>query len=67
VQELRIEENGLRSMSNLHPLWHLKCLHLGMNRIVEVAEIEKLAVHTELMEITLSNNPVARKQARTAK
>ena len=31
-----MEENGLRSLNNLHSLRHLKCLHLGMNRIVEV-------------------------------
>ena len=58
-----MEENGLRALNNLHPLRHLKCLHLGMNRIVEVAELEKLAAHSELIEITLGNSPVARKQA----
>jgi hypothetical protein len=57
-----MEENGLRSLNNLFPLRHLKSLHLGMNRIVEVAELEKLAAHTELVEITLGNSPVARKQ-----
>jgi hypothetical protein len=60
-----MEENGLRSLNNLFPLRHLKSLHLGMNRIVEVAELEKLAAHTELVEITLGNSPVARKQVRS--
>ncbi|KAK3285999.1 hypothetical protein CYMTET_6418, partial [Cymbomonas tetramitiformis] len=62
LQELRIEENGFRSLANLHPLRHLKCLALGQNRVVEISELERLAAHTELLEITLSNNPVARKQ-----
>jgi len=40
----------------------LHALHLTCNRIVEVAEVEKLVVHTELYELTLLSNPVTRKQ-----
>jgi len=62
LRELRLEENGLRSLSHLSALVRLQSLHLTCNRISEVAELEKLGAHPELVEITLSNNPVSRKQ-----
>ena len=37
-------------------------LFLGYNRISDIAELDKLEEITFLLEITMSNNPVARKQ-----
>lgn len=62
LQELRMEENGLRSLANLHPLIALNSLQLGMNRITDVASLDKLSALTSLVEISLCNNPVCRKQ-----
>jgi Leucine-rich repeat (LRR) protein len=62
LRELRMEENGLRSLSHLSPLTRLHALHLTCNRVVEVAEVEKLVAHPELYELTLLSNPVTRKQ-----
>lgn len=62
LQELHIEENGLRSLANMHPLISLNSLQVGMNRITDVANLDKLSSLTNLMEISLSNNPVCRKQ-----
>lgn len=62
LQELRMEENGLRSLANLHPLVALNSLQLGMNRITDVASLDKLSSLTNLVEISLCNNPVCRKQ-----
>lgn len=62
LQELRIEENGLRSLANLHPLVSLNSLQVGTNRITDVANLDKLSCLTNLLEISMSNNPVCRKQ-----
>ncbi len=42
LRELRIEENGLRSLANLHLLTALQALHLGYNRIAEAADLDRL-------------------------
>ena len=62
LRELRMEENGLRSLSHLAPLVRLQSLHLAQNRVVEVTELEKLAAHPDLIEVTLVSNPITRKQ-----
>ena len=62
LRELRIEENGLRSLSNIGVTPQLQVLHLGYNRVSDTAELERLMGLTELMEISLVNNPVVRKQ-----
>jgi len=62
LRELRMEENGLRSLSNLGNLPHLQALHLGYNRISDTSEIERITGLKALLEITLMNNPVVRKQ-----
>ncbi|XP_063691021.1 leucine-rich repeat-containing protein 9-like isoform X3 [Bolinopsis microptera] len=59
--ELHIEENRLKSLSNFHPLQKLQRLYLGMNRIQDLAELEKLECLPALKEISLTNNPVARR------
>ncbi|GMH33137.1 hypothetical protein BSKO_00971 [Bryopsis sp. KO-2023] len=62
LQELRMEENGLRSLANLHPLAALRSLQIGMNRVTDVANLDKLSSVTSLVEISMANNPVCRKQ-----
>eukprot|EP00945_MAST-04E_sp_MAST-4E-sp1_P005291 g5291.t1 len=62
LRELRLEENGLRSLSNFRNVHNLQLLYLGMNRISEMSEIDKLSSIPFLMELTLANNPVSRKQ-----
>lgn len=62
LRELRLEENGLRSLAHLGPLPRLHSLHLGCNRVSDVVELDKLAELDSLTELSLSNNPVARKQ-----
>ena len=42
-QELRLEENGLKSLNNLHPLLSLHCLYLGGNRISEALDLDRLS------------------------
>ena len=62
LRELRLEENGLRSLSNFRNVHNLQLLYLGMNRISDMNEIDKLSSIPFLMELTLANNPVSRKQ-----
>ena len=62
LRELRMEENGLKSLSNFEPLVRLRALHLSCNRVAEVSEVEKLGALAELRELTLASNPVTRKQ-----
>ena len=62
LRELRLEENGLRSLSNFRNIHNLQLLYLGMNRVSEMAELDKLSTIPFLMELTLANNPVSRKQ-----
>ena len=62
LRELRLEGNGLRSLANLGPLPGLHSLHLSFNRISDVAELECLSELKSLTELSVSNNPVSRKQ-----
>lgn len=61
LRELRLEENGLRSLSNFN-LPNLQSLYLGLNRVNDLAELDKLSSIPFLMELSLNSNPVARKQ-----
>ena len=61
LRELRMEENGLRSLSNFN-LPNLQSLYLGLNRVGDVAELDKLSTIPFLMELSLNSNPIARKQ-----
>ena len=62
LRDLRMEENGLRSLAHFDQLVSLRALSLGGNRVGEVSELEKLAPLAELGELTLAGNPVTRKQ-----
>jgi len=60
--ELRLEENGLRTLDHLVGLPRLTTLAAGSNRISEVSDLDKLEVMPCLQHLTLANNAVARKQ-----
>ena len=61
LQELHIEDNRLRDLSNFEPLFNLQRLYLGMNKIQEVSELQKLERMTNLFEISLISNPITRR------
>lgn len=61
LRELRLEENGLRSLSNF-TLPNLQSLYLGLNRVNDMAELDKLSSIPFLMELNMASNPLARKQ-----
>eukprot|EP00736_Rhodelphis_marinus_P010350 Rmarinus@m.14060 len=62
LRELRLEENGLRSLLYLNSLPKLQSLFLTCNRIMEMPELERLCGMNCLVELSLQNNPVSRKQ-----
>ena len=62
LRELRLEENGLRTLDHFTPLPKLQTLCLSSNRLLDIGELEKLAPLPALVNITVLNNAVARKQ-----
>lgn len=61
IRILRLEENGLRSLSNLNKLHKLQSLFLSANRLTDIMECEKLQELTNLVELVLLGNPLTRK------
>ncbi|XP_053406324.1 leucine-rich repeat-containing protein 9-like isoform X5 [Mercenaria mercenaria] len=61
LQELHMEENRLRDLANFNCLENLQRLYLGSNRIQEVGELENLDHLQNLIEISVVNNPTARR------
>lgn len=73
LQELRLEENAIRSINPAAPgaggmgacLPQLRVLLLGSNRMMDAAEcVRRLADIPLLAEVTVAGNPFARKQVR---
>mmetsp|Transcript_24462 Transcript_24462/g.61912 ORF Transcript_24462/g.61912 Transcript_24462/m.61912 type:complete len:537 (-) Transcript_24462:1523-3133(-) len=62
LRELHLSENGLRSICHLPAFPRLHALHLACNRISDISELERLAYLTSLTNLSINNNPVARKQ-----
>ena len=58
---LRLEDNGLRNLNHIEKLERLQSVFIGGNRVVEFWEVDRLAELPHLMEISLQNNPMARK------
>lgn len=56
-----MEENGLRSLSNIDKLEKLQFLFLHNNRITDFWEVEKLDSIQKLMELCLTSNPISKK------
>lgn len=61
LRELRVEENGLKSLLHLGPLPRLRALYLSLNRIGEFGELDRLRPLKHLLVIHMAQNPVARK------
>lgn len=61
LRELSMEENGLKTLTNFHCLAFLHTLHLTGNRLQDFTEIDKLMHTRTLLEISITNNPLARK------
>jgi len=61
LTELHCEENRLRELSNMEHLVNLQRLYVGLNRIQESSEIEKLERLPNLAELSLIGNPVSRR------
>ncbi|XP_022332451.2 leucine-rich repeat-containing protein 9-like isoform X3 [Crassostrea virginica] len=61
LQELHLEENRIRELTYLNCMDNLQRLYLGSNRVQEMGELEKLDGLNSLGEISLVNNPVARR------
>ncbi|KAG8126617.1 hypothetical protein E2320_021794 [Naja naja] len=55
---LHLEENRLRELNNLLPLGKLQKLFLGLNRIQDLVELEKLEYLPCIKELSIYGNPV---------
>ncbi|ETE73512.1 Leucine-rich repeat-containing protein 9, partial [Ophiophagus hannah] len=55
---LHLEENRLRELNNLLPLGKLQKLFLGLNRIQDLVELEKLEYLPCIRELSIYGNPV---------
>ncbi|XP_077393916.1 leucine-rich repeat-containing protein 9 isoform X3 [Festucalex cinctus] len=58
--ELHLTENRIRELNHLYPLTELRKLYLGMNKLQDISEIDKLDVLPSLTELSVIGNPVAR-------
>mmetsp|Transcript_24695 Transcript_24695/g.21930 ORF Transcript_24695/g.21930 Transcript_24695/m.21930 type:complete len:388 (+) Transcript_24695:144-1307(+) len=58
---LRVEENGLKTLSNIDKLSKLQFLFVHANRISDFWDIEKLESCPKLMELCLTSNPIYKK------
>lgn len=61
LRELRMEDNGIRRLSHLSLLPALRCLQLGGNRVLDMAEVLKLTEATSVADLSLAGCPVSRK------
>ena len=59
LQELHLEENRIKELSNLGALENLQRLFLGMNRVQDMIELEKLGSLGQLVELSLVGNAVS--------
>ncbi|KAL0969049.1 hypothetical protein UPYG_G00222010 [Umbra pygmaea] len=59
--ELHLAENRLRELNHLTPLAQLRRLFLGMNKLQDISELDKLQVLPSLIELSVVGNPVARR------
>ncbi|XP_061700025.1 leucine-rich repeat-containing protein 9 isoform X2 [Syngnathoides biaculeatus] len=58
--ELHLTENRIRELNHLYPLIELRKLYLGMNKLQDISELDKLDVLPSLTELSVVGNPVAR-------
>ncbi|XP_061751183.1 leucine-rich repeat-containing protein 9 isoform X2 [Nerophis ophidion] len=55
--ELHLTENRIRELNHLYPLVELRKLYLGMNKLQDIAELDKLEVLPSLTELSVVGNP----------
>ncbi|XP_068436972.1 leucine-rich repeat-containing protein 9 isoform X2 [Clinocottus analis] len=58
--ELHLAENRIRELNHLDPLTELRKLFLGMNKLQDITELDKLEVLPSLTELSVVGNPVAK-------
>ncbi|XP_028422571.1 leucine-rich repeat-containing protein 9 isoform X3 [Perca flavescens] len=58
--ELHLAENRIRELNYLDPLTELRKLFLGMNKLQDITELDKLEVLPSLTELSVVGNPVAK-------
>lgn len=58
---LRLDENGLKSLTGIEKLSKLQTLFVAGNKVNELFEIDKLVELMNLLELSLLHNPVSRK------
>ncbi|KAF0044372.1 hypothetical protein F2P81_003530 [Scophthalmus maximus] len=58
--ELHLAENRIRELNHLDPLTELRKLFIGMNKLQDITELDKLEVLPSLTELSVVGNPVAR-------
>lgn len=61
LQFLSLEENAIRSVDGLAGIQTLQIVRLAFNRLADTARVEAMSGLTRLAEVTLNNNPLARK------
>ena len=62
LREMRIDDNGLRSLQHVCTSVDIAVLHAANNRISDIVDLDHLApLKDSLTELNLSGNPVARK------
>ncbi|KAM6961269.1 leucine-rich repeat-containing protein 9 [Aplochiton taeniatus] len=59
--ELHMAENRVRDLNHFHHLTELRRLFLGMNKLQDISELDKLEVLPSLIELSVVGNPVARR------
>ncbi|KAJ7990764.1 hypothetical protein DPEC_G00290290 [Dallia pectoralis] len=64
--KLHLTENRLRELNHLQPLTALRRLFLGLNKIQDISELDKLDILPSLIELSVVGNPVARLSIRPA-
>ncbi|KAM4625879.1 leucine-rich repeat-containing protein 9 [Polymixia lowei] len=59
--ELHLAENRIRELNHLEPLSELRRLFLDKNKLQDMSELEKLEALPSLIELSVVDNPVARR------
>uniref|UniRef100_A0A8D3DYT0 Leucine rich repeat containing 9 n=1 Tax=Scophthalmus maximus TaxID=52904 RepID=A0A8D3DYT0_SCOMX len=57
--ELHLAENRIRELNHLDPLTELRKLFIGMNKLQDITELDKLEVLPSLTELSVVGNPVS--------
>ncbi|CAM9448531.1 unnamed protein product [Choristocarpus tenellus] len=61
LRKLRLEDNGLRTLSSIASARSIQSLDLGQNRLSDPPELDKLGELPHLVELNIVGNPMARR------